>query len=201
MSCRSQSKPLRSIFSHMAGVSRSVRCTRCSSGGFGGLPRGRFGSMPRTVAPIYEDSNNHCIVDLYDYNKSMNTVAESAWREKHKIRRGYNGPTPVMYCRECKGSGESLTKHCAGRQLTDAEEAAIAAGALEFAEGEWLHPCGVPAAPAPDPGELIREWVRLHRAMNKAPNQAAYEQAEVEWQAVNRKLVDFADGVPEGGNA
>jgi hypothetical protein len=73
MSVRSQSKPLRSIFSHSAGVSRIVRCTKCSSGGFGGLPRGRFCSMPRTVAPIYEDSNNPCTVDLSDYNKSTST--------------------------------------------------------------------------------------------------------------------------------
>jgi hypothetical protein len=58
----------------MAGVSLSVRCTKCSSGGFGGLPRGLFGSsMPRTVAPIFEDSNNPCSPDLSDYNKSPST--------------------------------------------------------------------------------------------------------------------------------
>jgi hypothetical protein len=84
MSCRSQSKPLRSIFSHMAGVSRSVRCTRCSSGGFGGLPRGRFGSsMARTVAPIYEDSNNPCNVDLSDYNKYMEHDALTPDQMRH----------------------------------------------------------------------------------------------------------------------
>ena len=73
-SARSASIPAASIFAQAAGVSRMVRCTRCSSGGFGGLPRGRFGSMGRTVAPIYEDSNNTCNVDLLDYNKSMNTT-------------------------------------------------------------------------------------------------------------------------------
>jgi hypothetical protein len=62
MSARSQSKPLRSIFAHRSGVSRMVRCTWCSSGGFGGLPRGRFScSMNRSVARIYRDANIPCI--------------------------------------------------------------------------------------------------------------------------------------------
>jgi hypothetical protein len=68
------------------------------------------------------------------------------WSERHKMRRGYNGSTPVMYCRDCKGSGASLTRHCAVRQLTDAEEAAIAAGTIDFVNGEWLTAAGVTLA-------------------------------------------------------
>lgn len=40
MSFRSQSIPYASTFAHMAGVRRTVRCTRCSSGGFGGRAAG-----------------------------------------------------------------------------------------------------------------------------------------------------------------
>jgi hypothetical protein len=70
-------------------------------------------------------------------------TAELCWSNKHKMRRGA-GRNPdgsyvqVMYCRECKGSGASLTKHCVVRQLTDAEEAEIAAGRLNFVNGEWV---------------------------------------------------------------
>jgi hypothetical protein len=72
-SARSASIPAASIFAQVAGVRRTVRCTKVSSGGFGGLPRGRFGSsMLRTVSPIYEDSNNPCNPALCDYNKSIN---------------------------------------------------------------------------------------------------------------------------------
>jgi hypothetical protein len=42
MSARSHSMPAASIFAHMAGVNRTVRCTKVSSGGFGGRPRGLF---------------------------------------------------------------------------------------------------------------------------------------------------------------
>ena len=45
MSARSQSSPLRSIFSQSAGVSRTARCICCSSGGLGGLPRVRLSSF------------------------------------------------------------------------------------------------------------------------------------------------------------
>jgi hypothetical protein len=61
-SARSASIPAASIFAQVAGVSLRERSTRVSSGGFGGLPRGRLAgsscSMPRTVAPIYGDTNN-----------------------------------------------------------------------------------------------------------------------------------------------
>jgi hypothetical protein len=73
ISARSQSRPLRSIFAHSSGVSRMARCTCCSSGGLGGLPRGRFScSMVRTVAPIYWDANNPCNPDLLGYSKGIN---------------------------------------------------------------------------------------------------------------------------------
>lgn len=67
------------------------------------------------------------------------------WSKKHKMRRGAGRdadgyPILIMYCRECKGSGPSLTKHCVVRQLTDAEEAEIAAGKLNFINGEWVTP-------------------------------------------------------------
>jgi hypothetical protein len=89
-SARSASIPAASIFAQVAGVSRTVRCTRCSSGGFGGLPRGRFGSsMPRTVAPIYEDSNNPCNVDLSDYNKSMLTTTCKTCRQPIRPSAAY----------------------------------------------------------------------------------------------------------------
>lgn len=54
------------------------------------------------------------------------------------MRRGYDGQqNAIMYCRECKGVGKSLTKHCVGRMLTDAEEEQIAAGRLNFVNGQW----------------------------------------------------------------
>jgi hypothetical protein len=93
-SARSASMPAASIFAQVAGVSRTVRCTRCSSGGFGGLPRGRFSSsMPRTVAPIYEDSNNPCNPDLCDYNKYMETDTSTRleWTVRPAWTRGRNG--------------------------------------------------------------------------------------------------------------
>lgn len=65
--------------------------------------------------------------------------SDSAWSEKHRMRRGYDGQqNAIMYCRECKGVGDSLTKHCVGRMLTDAEEEQIAAGKLDFRNGEWI---------------------------------------------------------------
>jgi hypothetical protein len=82
MSARSQSRPLRSIFAHSSGVSRMARCTCCSSGGFGGLPRGRFScSMVRTVAPIYRDANNPCNSDLLGYDKGMNKPRKLTGRQ------------------------------------------------------------------------------------------------------------------------
>lgn len=64
--------------------------------------------------------------------------SDSAWSEKHRMRRGYDGQqNAIMYCRECKGVGKSLTKHCVGRMLTDAEEEQIAAGRLNFVNGQW----------------------------------------------------------------
>jgi hypothetical protein len=93
-SARSASIPAASIFAQVAGVSRTVRCTKVSSGGFGGLPRGRFGSsMPRTVAPIYEDSNNPCSPYLLDYNKYMKTDATTnlQWTVRPAWTRGRNG--------------------------------------------------------------------------------------------------------------
>jgi hypothetical protein len=93
-SARSASIPAASIFAQVAGVSRSVRCFSFSSGGFGGLPRGRFGSsMPRTVALIYEDSNNPCNPDLCAYNKSMETDTSTRlkWAVRPAWTRGRNG--------------------------------------------------------------------------------------------------------------
>jgi ribosomal protein L37AE/L43A len=90
-SARSASIPAASIFAQVAGVSRTVRCTKVSSGGFGGLPLGRFGSsMLRTVAPIYEDSNNPCNPALCDYNKSIN------WSRTMKLKM-----TKREHCERC----------------------------------------------------------------------------------------------------
>lgn len=63
---------------------------------------------------------------------------ETSWDEKHRMRRGH----PAPYCRACRASGVSLTRHCVGRMLTDAEEGAIAAGVLNFVNGKWVgtHP-------------------------------------------------------------
>jgi hypothetical protein len=83
MSARSQSSPLRSILAHRSGVNRIVRCTWCSSGGFGGRPRGRFTcSMTPSVAPIYRDANIPCIPDLLNYNNSMNTPTTAQMRAR-----------------------------------------------------------------------------------------------------------------------
>jgi hypothetical protein len=74
MSARSQSIPFASILAHSAGGSLIERKTMTSSGGLGGLPRGRFScSMLRTVAPIYRYTNNPCNPDLSCYHKSMET--------------------------------------------------------------------------------------------------------------------------------
>jgi hypothetical protein len=59
---------------------------------------------------------------------------EPIWAERHRIRRGY----PKMYCRECRGSGKSLTTHCVVRMLTNTEEADIIAGRLDFVNGQWI---------------------------------------------------------------
>jgi hypothetical protein len=91
MSARSHSMPLRSIFSHSAGVSRMVRCTCCSSGGLGGRPRGRFScSMAPSVARIYRDANIPCNPDLLNYNKSINNGAHTmnAKEALHQIATG-----------------------------------------------------------------------------------------------------------------
>lgn len=51
ISWRNQPMPSASIFAHCASVSRIERCTRRSSGGVGGRPRGRLvGSMPHCTA-------------------------------------------------------------------------------------------------------------------------------------------------------
>jgi hypothetical protein len=64
----------------------------------------------------------------------MANLPEQAWMERHRMRRGH----PEPYCRECRGAGASLTKHCVGRILTDAEEAEIVAGRLNFVGGAWV---------------------------------------------------------------
>lgn len=93
-------------------------------------------------------------------------VPEPSWRKSHRMRRGH----PSLYCRECRGSGKSLTCHCVGRMLTDAEEAAIEANTLNFIDGQWVgqHPTragrgggsgssGNAAPPARSLRELIEE--------------------------------------------
>jgi hypothetical protein len=93
-SARSASIPAASIFAQVAGVSLRERSTRVSSGGFGGLPRGRlagsFGSMPRTVAPIYGDTNIPCIPDLSCYIKGIN------WSRTMKLKM-----TKREHCERC----------------------------------------------------------------------------------------------------
>lgn len=64
----------------------------------------------------------------------ISDIHEPAWSERHKMRRGH----PAPYCRECRGAGSSLTRHCVGRTLTDREEAVIAAGLAGFRNGSWL---------------------------------------------------------------
>jgi hypothetical protein len=59
---------------------------------------------------------------------------ELSWRESHRWRRG----APLTYCRECRCAGRSTTTHCVGRMLTDAEEAAISSGQLDFVDGQWI---------------------------------------------------------------
>lgn len=66
------------------------------------------------------------------------TQLRAASETPHRMRRGYNGSDPIMYCRGCRGEGATLTTHCAERMLTDAEEEAIAAGCLDFVRGEWV---------------------------------------------------------------
>lgn len=70
----------------------------------------------------------------------MPLCSEPVWSEKHRMRRGFSNASPLMYCRACKGDTlfKCLPTHCPGRQLTDAEEAAIMAGTLDFKSGEWL---------------------------------------------------------------
>lgn len=69
-----------------------------------------------------------------DIDIDLRVRVEAAWSEKHLMRRGH----PLPYCRDCRGAGASLTRHCVGRMLTDAEEEAIAAGRLRFENGEWI---------------------------------------------------------------
>jgi hypothetical protein len=71
-SARKASIPAASIFAHSAGGRRIERRTMTSSGGLGGLPRGRFcSSMGRTVAPIYRGTNNPCNLELSCYSNCM----------------------------------------------------------------------------------------------------------------------------------
>lgn len=63
---------------------------------------------------------------------------ESAWKEKHRMRRGHDGQqNAIMYCRECRGVGPTLAQHCPGRMLTDFEEGELSEGTLLFINGFW----------------------------------------------------------------
>lgn len=46
----------------------------------------------------------------------------------------------LSHCSVCGGAEASLTKHCVGRKLTEGEEIAVMAGALDFKNGKWVNP-------------------------------------------------------------
>jgi hypothetical protein len=128
MSARSQSSPLRSIFSHSAGVSRMARCTWTSSGGFGGRPRGRFScSMRRSVAPIYWDANIPCNPNLLGYSKDMSTEdlfsrAEALAKQRAEILKWADSATST------RGFGSPRKLRRSARAVED-----VIVGIAEFA--------------------------------------------------------------------
>lgn len=51
----------------------------------------------------------------------------------------------LSHCKVCGGAEGSLPTHCLGRRMTDAEEAAVYAGAQDFLNGKWWVPTPHPA--------------------------------------------------------
>lgn len=46
----------------------------------------------------------------------------------------------LSHCCVCGGAEVSLTRHCPERKLTEGEEIAVMAGALDFIDGKWINP-------------------------------------------------------------
>lgn len=44
----------------------------------------------------------------------------------------------LSWCEICNGAEASLTTHCPERPLTEAEEAAVTARALDYVDGCWI---------------------------------------------------------------
>lgn len=88
MSFRSHAMPSASTFSHCAGVRRMDRCSSFSSGGVGGLPRGRFvGSMPQ----VYVTQKRLAIRCLLNHNNYINNAPEPTMQTNTQVTGLYCG--------------------------------------------------------------------------------------------------------------